>query len=80
MVYANSRSMNGELNEGATDGKYKKVTPNRGGHVEHTTQQERDDLKDTWYGIHEMGTKVRPDGRTVSTPGYMSTLPPEPTV
>jgi len=72
--------MNRDLNEGATDGKYKKVSPNRGGFIGSVTQQERFDLKDTWYGIHEIGVKVRPDGKTVSTPEYQSTLSAEPSV
>ena len=73
MVYAQSRSMNSELNEGATDGKYKKVINNRGGSVEHATQFDRDDLHDLYFGIHESSVKVRPDGKTVGTPNYVYT-------
>lgn len=77
MVYANSRSMNAELNEGSTDGKYKKVINNRGGSVEHTTQFDRDDLNDIYFGIHEASVKVRPDSKTVGTPNYVYTRDPQ---
>lgn len=80
MVYPRSRSMNGDLNEGLTDGKYKKVVHDRGGVVEHTTIASRDDLKDVWYGIHEAAVKERPDGRNCGTPNYVYTRPAEPTV
>lgn len=80
MVYPASRSVNAELNEGATDGKYKKVINNRGGAVEHTSQFDRDDLKDVWYGIHETPVKIRPDSKTVRTPNYIYTPHAEPTV
>lgn len=80
MAMPNSRSMSAELNEGATDGKYKKVVNNRGGQVELTTQHSRDDLKDVYYGIHESSVKERQDGRSVGTPNYVYTSPAEPTV
>lgn len=80
MAMPNSRSMNGELSEGMTDGKYKKVVNNRGGQVQLTTTESRDDLKDVWYGIHEQPAKVRPDGKTVGTPNFVHTAPAEPTV
>ena len=73
MVYAQSRSMNAELNEGSTDGKYKKVINNRGGQVEHATQFVRDDLNDIYFGIHETSVKERGDGRSVGTPNYVYT-------
>lgn len=80
MVYPQSRSVVAELNEGATDGKYKKVVNNRGGVVEQTTQAARADLKDIWYGIHEAPVKVRPDMQHVTTPNCVYTHPAEPTV
>lgn len=75
MAYAQSRSMNAELNEGLTDGKYKKVINNRGGVVEGTTQRARTDLLDVWHGIHEEPIKVRPDGVAARTPNYVATAP-----
>jgi hypothetical protein len=69
--------MNAELNEGATDGKYKKVVRDRGGlGVAHSgTVTARLDLHDVWYGIHEDEIKIRPDGKPVHTPNYVSTPP-----
>lgn len=77
MAYAPSRSMNAELNEGATDGRYKKVVRDRGGlGVTHSeTAHVRGDLNDVWYGIHEKPEKVRPDGRAVRTPNFIPTPP-----
>lgn len=80
MAYGSTRSMSAELSEGMTDGKYKKVVNNRGGVVEGTTQKERHDLKDTYYGIHEVQIKDRPDAVTVTTPNFAHTPDPEPTV
>lgn len=73
MSYAPSRSMNAELNEGATDGKYKKVVQNRGGAIDPATAKNRADLDDAYYGIHEIQPKVRPDGRIVATPNFVAT-------
>lgn len=73
MVYPVSRSMNNDLSEGMTDGKYKKVSPNRGGTVEHTAQTERADLDDLYFGIHEKQVKVAPDGLLHATPQYIAT-------
>ena len=70
-----SRSANAELSEGMTDGKYKKVVTDRGGVVEHTTHLERQDLHDTWYGIHEKYDKVLPDALPQATPNFVSTPP-----
>jgi hypothetical protein len=75
MATARPRSVNAELNEGATDGKYKKVITNRGGVVEGTTYDDRMDLADVWHGIHEAPVKVRPDGRSCSTPNFVVTPP-----
>lgn len=65
--------MNAEISEGMTDGKYKKVTPNRGGVVERGTYEERADLDDWFYGIHEKQVKVTPDGLLHATPDYIAT-------
>lgn len=77
MAYAPSRSMNAELNEGATDGKYKKIVVDRGGLgvANSATVRHRVDLNDVWYGRHEDEVKVRPDGKAVHTPNYVQTPP-----
>lgn len=63
MAYAQSRSMNKDLSEGMTDGKYKKVAyTDRGGDVEPATYMNRMDLNDNYYGFHEAPNKVKPDG------------------
>jgi len=72
MAYAQSRSMNADLGEGMTDGKYKKVNPNRG-NAEPTTYQARKHLIDRNFGIHEAPTKVHADGLEHATPGYVPT-------
>lgn len=62
MVYA-VRSMNADLHEGMTDGKYKKIVQNRGGVVENVLfYDNREDLSDTYYGIHEDADLHCPDG------------------
>lgn len=71
MAYANPRSMNAELSQGSTDGKYKHISPNRGGTVEPTTYEARRDLNDNWFGIHEKQVKVAPDGLLHATPTYV---------
>lgn len=64
-----SRSMNLDLTEGMTDGKYKKIATNeRGGRVEHATALNRAALQGSnpltnWYGMVEAPMKVRPDGK-----------------
>jgi hypothetical protein len=70
--------MNLDLSEGMTDGKYKKVTRDRGGDVERTTQESRKDLDDTWFGIHEQQPKVLPDGVQHATPQFIPTKPVDP--
>lgn len=75
MVYALSRSMNSELSEGMTDGKYKKVVRDRGGVVDAGTLTERADLDDRYFGIHEKQVKVAPDGLLHATPDYERTAP-----
>jgi hypothetical protein len=75
MAQARPRSANAELSEGMTDGKYKKVITDRGGVVEGTTYQDRQDLADVWHGIHEAPVKVLPDGLRTSTPNFVATPP-----
>lgn len=75
MAYAPTRSMNAEISEGMTDGKYKKVVMNRGGIVDAGTLRERADLDDRYYGIHEKQVKVTPDGLLHATPDYSPTGP-----
>lgn len=72
------RSLNGDLIEGATDGRYKKVVNNRGGMVEGSTYANRDELDDVWYGIHETQPKDVP-GMTGyhSSPQYVPTREPD---
>lgn len=73
MAYAPTRSTRAELNEGMTDGKYKKVVRDRGGFVETSTWKERVDLHPEFYRIFEDDTKVRPDNVTVHTPNSVTT-------
>lgn len=75
MAYPMARSMNSELAQGLIDGKYKKVINDRGGVVEHTTQDSRVDLHDLYYGIHETPSKELPDGRAKTNPYYVPTRP-----
>lgn len=75
MAYPPTRSMNSDLIEGATDGKYKKVLHDRGGQVELTSYEQRADLHDLWYGIHESPVKRTPDGRTVHTAYFEPSAP-----
>lgn len=77
MAYAPHRSMNADLSEGMTDGKYKKVVTDRGGFVEPTTYEDRKDLFPFLYGgIYEETNKVRPDAKIVSTPNTVATPKP----
>lgn len=73
MSYAPTRSMNGELSEGSTDGKYKKVRPDTSNLTADKTYQSRADLDDRYYGIHEKQVKVAPDGLLHATPDYVAT-------
>lgn len=60
------RSMNAELDEGSTDGKYKKLAPNRGNIFppdRAAERQERTQLTPRYYGIDEAPTMRTPDGR-----------------
>jgi hypothetical protein len=77
MSYPVSRGMNNALSEGSTDGKYKKIVANRDGVIDPATYENRADLHDEWFGIHEKQIKVTPDGLLHATPNYVGnpTLP-----
>ncbi|WP_274032470.1 hypothetical protein [Streptomyces sp. MMBL 11-1] len=75
MSYATSRPLGGEMNEGLTDGGYKKINRDRGGSVDPATYAARNQLNDITYGLHEANTKARPDGLVVRTPGYVPNPP-----
>lgn len=78
MAYATPRSMNDELSNGMTDGKYKKVRQNWGNVQFDGTHANQADLDDVWYGIHEKQVKVAPDGLLHATPNYVATPPANP--
>ena len=71
MGYPAARSMNNSLSEGSTDGKYKKVNPNRDGSVDPATAENRMDLHNQWFGVTEKRVKVTPDGLLHATPNYV---------
>jgi hypothetical protein len=74
MAYSNEgRSMNAELSEGSTDGKYKKVVRDRGGIIDPATAEARSHLDDEYFGFHEVNPKVAPDGLLHNTPDYVAT-------
>lgn len=73
MAVNTRRSMNGNLHEGATDQKYKKVVQDRGGEIDSLTYGERAQLDDLYYGIHEARVKVSPDGSAHATPDFVDT-------
>lgn len=80
MAMPRIRSVNRELEAGATDGKYKKVIMDRGGDVEHTFVANREDLIGAYYGVHEapvMQVPGRP-GRPCVNPYAVSTPAPDP--
>lgn len=60
-----SRSMNDDLAEGATDGKYKKVRgPDRGGDIDPVNAGNKSHLDSIYYGNTnvEVARKILPDG------------------
>lgn len=71
MAYPQTRSMSTDLHAGMTDGKYKKIGPNRGGFREDTTYRNRMDMSDIWYGIHEASEVELPDGRPMAMPYHV---------
>lgn len=71
-----TRSMNAELAEGGTDGKYKKIVSDRGGIVAVETWESRRDLSQRDYGMQEAKDKVLPDASIHVTPDYVATPTP----
>lgn len=71
MSYPTPRGMNNSLSEGSTDGKYKKIVTDRDGVIDAATYENRADLNDQWYGLHEKQVKVTPDGLLHATPRYV---------
>ena len=71
MAYPQSRGMNDALSEGSTDGKYKKIVANRDGVIDSATAENRADLDDNWFGVHEKQVKVAPDGLLHATPRFI---------
>lgn len=69
----NSQSLNANLAEGGTDGKYKKVVADRGGSVDPATYEARRDLSDAFFGIHEARNKVLGDASIHVTPDFVTT-------
>lgn len=64
----NSRRLTVNLDEGSTDGKYRKQRPDWGGAVESATERNRLALKDSFYGTFaEAPLMVRPDGVTAQS-------------
>lgn len=51
MAVNDARSMNADLKQGVRDGKYKSLTPDRGGSVEMQAVMERVDDLQTQYGM-----------------------------
>jgi hypothetical protein len=79
MAYPGTRSVNRELEAGATDGKYRKVIADRGGVVERDFVANRADLTNAFYGIHEAPTMEVPGcSRACSNPYAVSTPVPRP--
>lgn len=75
MAVNQSGDMIAQLNEGSTDGSYKKVVTDRGGVVDPVNARSRQDLDDLHFGVHEVRNKLTPDGREVTTPNFVPTKP-----
>lgn len=79
MAYPRTRSVNRELDAGATDGRYRKVIADRGGDVEHTFVENRMDLTNAFYGIHESPVMQVPGcARPCTNPYAVITPAPSP--
>lgn len=82
MAYPRLRSMNMELANGATDGKYKKIRPNVScvdpgleGTPSHTVDN-RMDADDVWHGFHEAATMHVPGlEKRLPTPYFIPNRP-----
>lgn len=53
MAVNEARSMNKDLKEGANDGKFKSLTPDRGGDVEESAPMVRAQILQPQYGVIE---------------------------
>jgi hypothetical protein len=74
MAYPKCRSMNRDLEEGMTDGRYKKVVTDRGGRPEGELLYEiRGEMNSINYGINEYKEKEFGDGTRGVTPNYVET-------
>lgn len=74
MAYPKCRSMNRALEEGMTDGRYKKVVMDRGGVPEGELAYKcRENLDSINYGINELDEKAYGDSTYGPTPNYVKT-------
>jgi hypothetical protein len=74
MAYPKTRSMNRDLEEGMTDGRYKKVVTDRGGiHEGELLYKIREELDSINYGINEIKEKEFGDSTRGVTPDYVET-------
>ena len=71
MTVNNSRSMNAELAEGMSDGKFKKIIADRGGVVHPETYDDRRDLSSAHFDIAETKVKHLGDGTVHVTPDFI---------
>ena len=69
------RSMNADLELGMVEASYKQVVKNRGGIVENTTYEARQNLADIWHGVHECPAMHTPDGLHTHSEYYCATPP-----
>jgi hypothetical protein len=75
MAKNESRDLLLELRDGASDGSYRKIVRDRGGDVENTTWEERQDMAAVWFGFSEIESKNVGDGSRGITPDYQATKP-----
>lgn len=61
MAVNDSRSMNMDMRLGALDGKFKSVTPNRGGDVDPTAAYVRKEELNIQYNVQEPPASVMPE-------------------
>lgn len=72
------RGMNTELELGMVEGSYRMVVKDRGGIVEPTTYEARQNLHDVYHGIHEAAAMHTPDGSHTHNPYYVATPKADP--
>lgn len=61
MAVNESRSMNGDLHKGATDGKFKSLTPDRGGNVDPTASAIRATELNIQYNVQTAPSDRMPE-------------------